>query len=117
MIENTLRTHIADALKTLSIEPDSIELEFPLEVAHGDYSTNVALTHAKKVGKNPRALAEDLVVELDKNKRADIDSIEVAGPGFINFFLSRSFFSNSLQTISKQGEHFGRGESRKGRKY
>jgi len=116
MIENTLRTHIADALKTLSIEPDSIELEFPLEVAHGDYSTNVALTHAKKVGKNPRALAEDLVVELDKNKRADIDSIEVAGPGFINFFLSRSFFSNSLQTISKQGEHFGRGESRKGEK-
>lgn len=116
MIENILRNQIAEALSALSIESDSIELEFSDASAHGDYSTNVALTHAKKLGKNPRELADDLFRELEKNKPAEVDSIEVAGPGFINFFLSRSFFSNSLQTIREEGQDYGRGETRKGEK-
>ncbi|MEX0933509.1 MAG: arginine--tRNA ligase [Candidatus Paceibacterota bacterium] len=116
MIENTLRNCIAEALSALSIEPDSIELEFSDGVAHGDYSTNVALMHAKKVGKKSHELALEIARELLKNKPTEVESVEVAGPGFINFFLSRSFFSSSLQTIRREGGDFGKGETRKGEK-
>jgi arginyl-tRNA synthetase len=116
MIEKTLRTHITRALGALSLEADSIELEFPGDLRHGDYSTNVAMMYADRANIPPRKLAEELVLELEKDKPSDIERIEVAGPGFINFFLSRSFFSDSLTQIRESGKEFGKSEVRKGEK-
>jgi arginyl-tRNA synthetase len=116
MIEEILRKHIAVALRAQSIEFDSIELEFPGDLSHGDYSTNVAMVYGKKTNTPPRTLADELARELEKNMPSEIERIEVAGPGFINFFLSRSFFSTSLELIKESGSEFGKGETRKGEK-
>ena len=107
---------IEGALQNLGIEPDAIVLEHPAEMVHGDYSTNVALAYAKKAGKNPRALAEALVVEIEKKPESFISKIEVAGPGFINFKLSQDFFSNSVADIFKDGKKWGTNNLASGKK-
>lgn len=74
-------------------------MEHPDVVAHGDYSTNIALVTAKRIGKNPRQLAEELKTEIEKNLPSTIEKVEIAGPGFINFFLSREFFVSKTKEI------------------
>src|SRR5690349_5905994 len=67
-----------------------VELERPKDPTHGDFATNVAMRSAKSIGRPPRELAQELaekVVELD-----EIESAEVAGPGFLNLRLSDAFF-------------------------
>ena len=75
----------------------SVELERPKDPAHGDFATNVALRSAKDVGKPPRVIAEELaerILAVD-----EVDSAEVAGPGFINLRLADSFFLEALAEI------------------
>jgi arginyl-tRNA synthetase len=64
-------------------------VDYPVDTAHGDYATNIALVAAKKAGKNPRELAEEIIKELGiKNQKSGIfEKIEIAGPGFINFWV------------------------------
>ena len=81
----------------------------------GDYASNIALTLAKPAGMAPRVLAELIVGHLPDIE--SIDRIEVAGPGFINFFLARSTSHSIIQKILEQGEDFGRSDLGQGRKY
>src|SRR5690348_11743008 len=77
----------------------AVELERPKDPAHGDFATNGALRSAKDAGKPPRALAEELaerILGVD-----EVDSAEVAGPGFINLRLSDSFFLEALADIDE----------------
>ena len=84
-----------------------VEMEHPKEKIHGDYSTNVAMEIARKVSKNPMEIAENLK-SLIFNLKSDLfDRIEVAEPGFINFFLSKEYLQKELKEILKQGEKFG----------
>src|SRR6202012_4051972 len=55
--------------------------------------------YAKQAGKNPRALAEEFVAELSKEKIAQVEKIDIAGPGFIKFHLSKEFFSDAVRAI------------------
>jgi arginyl-tRNA synthetase len=71
-------------------------------LAHGDFATSVALALAKQAGKNPRQLGEDIAVKLREQKIQYVDTIEVAGPGFINFTLVPAFFTESLREISER---------------
>jgi arginyl-tRNA synthetase len=83
-----------------------VELERPKDSDFGDYATNVALRTAKTVGRPPRELAEELaakVVSLPQVERA-----EVAGPGFVNLWLTDAFFTQALQEI---GEDYGAGSA------
>ena len=92
---------IKDALKNLGIAEDIIfTVEHPEDFKNGDYSTNVAMTCAKNIAKNPRELAEKIKLELEKNKPTEIEKIEIAGPGFINFYLSREFFTENVEEHS-----------------
>ncbi len=100
MIQTDIKLQIQKALANLGIIAEDVALEHPADFSHGDYSTNVALAYAKQAGKNPRALAEEIVSELLKNKTVEIEKIEIAGPGFINFYLSQKFFADSIKTIS-----------------
>ncbi len=84
-------------------------VETPKEKTHGDFATNVALALAKKNGKNPREVAQDIIAKIDKPKF--IEKIEVAGPGFINFYLSKDYFVEQLKKIDK---NFGRTNHAKG---
>jgi arginyl-tRNA synthetase len=81
---------------------------------HGDFATNVALALAKSAGKKPRELAEALVASLPKSGL--IARTEIAGPGFINFFLSDAAYHAELQSILAAGEGYGRNGSGKGAK-
>jgi len=106
-MKDILQNAIQKALKNLGIEAGIISLEHPLELSHGDYSTNVSLAYAKQLGTNPRALAENIVAELLKNKPNGIEAIDIAGPGFINFHLSKDFFAESLKDVVKDEKKWG----------
>lgn len=87
-MKETLERAIVEALGALGIEADKATLERPADSTHGDYAANAALVYGKKAGIAPRALAGSLVEELLREPSEDIARLEVAGPGFINFFLT-----------------------------
>ena len=108
---------IKDALKNLTIEVSDIALEHPEDLKNGDYSTNVALAIAKGIERNPKELAEKIVVEINRlNVDKNIEKVEIAGAGFINFHLSRKFFANSIEEILNKAEDFGKNDLLKGKK-
>ncbi len=82
------------------------EVEIPAEREHGDLSTNAALILAKNFKMPPRKIAEMIVNNLIVDKNL-IEKVEIAGPGFINFFLGIKFFSDTLKEIKKAGENYG----------
>lgn len=100
-MEELLTKRLQQALNTLGIEAEAIVLEHPADPGNGDFSTNIAMVLAKKEGKNPRALADDIVAHISID--APLSKIEVAGPGFINFHLSRDFFVKGLVDATKEG--------------
>lgn len=85
--------------------PDAI-LELPKDKAHGDYSTNMAMQLARVAKKAPRAIAEDIVASFDKGK-ASIEKIEIAGPGFINFYMNNSYLTDLIPSILQAGDSYG----------
>ena len=114
-IKNELEKIIKQALQNLGIETETVSLEHPAELTHGDYSTNVALACAKNAKQNPKELAQKIVDELLKNKPNEIEKIELAGPGFINFYLSKEFFADSVKEIH-DSKKWGSNESSSGKK-
>lgn len=87
----------------------SPEFEPPRDPSHGDIMTNFALVSAKELGKNPRQLAEMIVQAI--GTVVEIESISVAGPGFINLTLSPQWVSGFVGSILNQGEDFGKSRS------
>lgn len=85
--------------------PDAV-LELPKDKAHGDYATNMAMQLARVAKKAPRKIAEELVENFDKNK-ASIEKIEIAGPGFINFYMNNNYLTDLIPTILKAGDRYG----------
>jgi len=108
-MQDKIKNLIKDALKNLNIEIKEIDLEHPADLKMGDYSTNVAMAIARNIKNNPKELAQKIVKEilrlnLDKN----IEKVEVAGAGFINFYLSRKFFAGSIEEILNKGYDVGK---------
>jgi arginyl-tRNA synthetase len=85
--------------------PDVI-LEIPKEKAHGDYSTNMAMQLARVAKKAPRMIAEALIENFDRSK-ASIEKIELAGPGFINFYMNNAYLTDLIPTVLEAGEKYG----------
>ncbi|MFZ2193678.1 MAG: arginine--tRNA ligase, partial [Candidatus Moraniibacteriota bacterium] len=87
---------------------EELEIIYPPE-EFGDYSTNLALKMAKNVQKNPHEIAQKLKDELDKDNTSEniFAKIEVAGAGFLNFYLSWKSFGNEIQKIKLTGAHYG----------
>ena len=101
----------------VSCEEDiNVILENAKDAKHGDYSTNIAMQLTKRAKKNPRIIAEEIVKNFDTNK-ADVAKIEIAGPGFINFFLKKTVFTKSIKGIIDLGDDYGKSNSGKGLKY
>ena len=95
--ENILETDIE--IKGLSVEP-------PRDISHGDVSTNVAMVLAKPAKMKPRDLAEKIAEKLESDPL--IEKIEIAGPGFINLRLEKSFWPSLLEKILQQNSEYGR---------
>jgi len=82
--------------------------------AHGDYACNIALVASKAAGCSPRKLAEALVQRLPES--AAVAKVDIAGPGFINFFMSTASAFEVVETILEQAEQFGRNQNGQGEK-
>ncbi|HYD37350.1 MAG TPA: arginine--tRNA ligase, partial [Allosphingosinicella sp.] len=102
---------ILDALEgegTLApgLERRAVAVEPPRDPAHGDLATNAAMVLAKPAGTNPRALAASVVPKLAALD--EVESAEIAGPGFINIRLAPSVWHEELRAILGEGEAYGR---------
>ena len=106
--ESKLKQLLADAAKDLglSLAPEQVVIDHAKEASHGDYSTNFALRYAKALGLAPKALAEKLASSLQDPA---IERIEVAGPGFINFFMAKSSMTSVIEKIAQEGKNYGQG--------
>ena len=90
-----------------------ITIERPADMSHGDFSTNFAMVASKKIGINPVELANNII----ENIKSDIfEKVEVAGPGFINFYLTQDASFNLLKEISEKGIDYGKNNFLAGQK-
>ena len=108
-IELKLKTAIQEAVKQcfgIELTLDEIVIEIPKDKSHGDYACSVAMRLSKKVGKNPRLIAEELIASLDKGS-GSIQEASIAGPGFINFIMDSHSLTNVILNIIEQGDHYG----------
>ncbi|MBD7938759.1 MULTISPECIES: arginine--tRNA ligase [Cytobacillus] len=85
--------------------PDVI-LEIPKDKTHGDYSTNMAMQLARVAKKAPKMIAEDIITHFDQSK-ASIEKMEIAGPGFLNFYMDNRYLTNLIPTVLEAGEAYG----------
>lgn len=106
-----LEDYLAEKIKKATKIGDVV-LEYPEDARFGDYTTNVALKQAK-----PRQFAEDLVSKLQKDKELEgmFAKIEIAGPGFINFYLKEDYLLRNLTDALKEG--YGKGNANKGKTF
>ena len=103
-----LNEKVTAALVSLNYEGAAkLTFDQPRDEAHGDLTTNIAMLLAKQLGKNPRALAQEITGAL-KVEPEYVSKVEIAGPGFINFRFTEKFFNHQVGTLLAQGESFGR---------
>ena len=97
------------ALASIGVDADaaSIELTVPDRPEHGDWSTNLPLLLAKRVGQKPRDLAARLVAAIEADPPPHFDRVEIAGPGFLNFFLEPTWLHDVLRAVVASGERYG----------
>jgi arginyl-tRNA synthetase len=105
-IREEIKNLIQNALKSVGIEDVDFVVEHPSDLKMGDYSTNVGIKHQDK--------KEELLRYIVVNQPDEIERVELAGPGFINFHLSKEFFAKSLEEIIEKGGKFGENENLKG---
>lgn len=106
-MEDVIKTAVRDALLELGITEVECEVEHPENLAFGDYACNAAMVASKGAGKNPRELAEVLKEKLE-GQIEYLEKIEVAGPGFLNFYLTRDFFVEEVNRVRTLGTAWGK---------
>jgi arginyl-tRNA synthetase len=108
---------VKKALINLGINQDvAFSIEHPDDISYGDYSTNVAMVLAKELKRKPSDLALDIKDELEKNLSNNIEKIEIAGPGFINFYLPKEFFTQKINQILEEGNNWGKNKILEGKR-
>ena len=103
-------------LRSMGLTGERYTIERPGDMSHGDYALNVAMVIAKKLGKNPREVAQDIAERLTKKLKKSAKTIDVAGPGFINITIDHSVISAELVRAVKQGQKWGTHTAQKGRR-
>ena len=113
-IEETLKLKIQDSLKSegLVLDIKDIIIEKSKTPEHGDYASNVALKFAGRFGMAPRDLASKIANNIDKEV---VEKVEIAGPGFVNFFVKKNAINSIVSQIINEGDNYGKGAD-KGKK-
>lgn len=112
-IETNLKHALQEAVQkafSQELSEDNIVIEIPKDKSHGDYSTNIAMQLTRMLKNNPRKIAEGILEALDKDK-ADIESCDIAGPGFINFKIKNTSLAKIIETVMKEGDDFGHNDT------
>jgi arginyl-tRNA synthetase len=106
-MKDRLHAQISSILHELNFPPVDIIFDRPKVESHGDLTTNVAMILAKSAGKNPRQVAQSIVEKIPVDP-SFLDSVDIAGPGFINFRFSERYVIEQARAILLQGNSFGR---------
>jgi arginyl-tRNA synthetase len=110
VIADALLQSLRDALAATGLpEPASLEVTPVTNRAHGDFQSNAALALAKQVGAPPRDIAQRIADAIVAAPPAHLDRVDVAGPGFLNFFLTPVWLHEVLREVVTAGEDYGRG--------
>ncbi|WP_368653373.1 arginine--tRNA ligase [Ornithinibacillus sp. 4-3] len=117
--EDQLKQEIAVAAQKANLateaELPNIVLEKPKDKAHGDFATNIAMQLARIAKKAPRQIAEELIGQFDK-QAASVEKVDIAGPGFINFFMKKDFLGEVIPAVLQAGEAYGHTNVGEGKK-
>ncbi|MCY7773073.1 arginine--tRNA ligase [Bacillus licheniformis] len=109
-MKDVLKQEIKEAVMKAGLAEESeipeVVLEVPKDKSHGDYSTNMAMQLARIAKKAPRNIAEEIVASFDKGK-ASIDKLDIAGPGFINFYMNNQYLTKLIPAVLEAGEAYG----------
>ena len=105
-LETKIKSAIQKSLASMGVDVElaNIVIERSKDPTHGDYASTVAMQMARTLHKAPRQIAEDIVNSIDMD---GIDKIEIAGPGFINFFMKQDSLTAIIDTIIKEGDEYG----------
>ncbi len=103
---------IASGELPADINRKAVTVEPPRDASHGDLATNAAMVLAKPAGLNPRALAEKIATRLEALE--EVESVSIAGPGFINMSLTAATWAQELRAIEQMGADYGRSASGSG---
>lgn len=101
-----MRDALAGVARDLGAPDAAFVLERPRDPSHGDYATNLALQLSKQLRRNPRDIAAELVERLALPSDV-VEKVEIAGPGFVNFFLADTAFSEVVWTILEARDRYG----------
>ncbi len=107
LINQSLQTLKSEGLE-ITIQKDDIKIEYSRDASHGDFATNIAMVLAKTLNCNPRELANKITKNIPKINL--VKNVEIAGPGFINFFLSQNSYQLVVLDILKHGDLYGNSE-------
>ncbi|NIS37661.1 arginine--tRNA ligase, partial [Candidatus Saccharibacteria bacterium] len=106
-LETYLKERINTALQKRHFPQSDYQFDRPKLAKHGDISVNLAMILAKLLKQNPRQVAEEIVDQLDLDSQR-IEKIEIAGPGFINFFIAKPELHNAVSKILESGNDYGK---------
>ena len=111
---HSMKERITKAIAEGDIDVGGIQFEYPADLSHGDLSTNIAMVRAGQTGVSPKEIAEKIVSLLHDIE--GIEKVEIAGPGFINFYFSNGFFAENVNAINKAKEKWGKNDLHSGKK-
>lgn len=106
-IDIELKQAIKEAVKKafdIELEENNIVIETPKVKDHGDFSTNVAMQLTRQLRQNPKMIAEKIVANIESE---NVEKMDIAGPGFINFILSKGRFTKVIEEVLSKRENFG----------
>ena len=118
-IEDVLVKTLKDIIsEKYDITPDDkmVMIEIPKDSANGDYSTNLAMRLTKLLRRRPQEIAAEITEEISARLN-EVEKTEVAGPGFINFWIKKDAMANIINTVISQNENYGKSNAGKGVKY
>lgn len=116
MATNKIEALLKESIKNALVQGDLVEeyntedinIEIPKDTSHGDYSTNIAMQLTRLLHKNPRDIANSILATFDKES-ANVEKVEIAGPGFINFFMKNDALTSVIKDVLEKKEHYGDG--------
>ncbi|WP_145431071.1 arginine--tRNA ligase [Staphylococcus haemolyticus] len=113
-VKSTLIEEIKASIEKANLAEDipEIKVEIPKDTKNGDYSTNIAMVLTKIAKRNPREIAQAIVDNLDTSK-ANVKQVDIAGPGFINFYLDNQYLTAVIPEAINKGDKFGCAEESK----
>ncbi|PYZ91589.1 arginine--tRNA ligase [Salipaludibacillus keqinensis] len=118
-LKETLKEQLVAAVLKAELaskeEMPNVVIETPKDKSHGDFATNLAMQLARVAKKAPKMIAEDIEANFDY-KEANVEKLDIAGPGFINFTMKKDYLTDIVATVLKQKEAYGESNVGKGKK-